>query len=195
MARPTSSKSRGPFAPTIAKAAKRQTGRTTTEQTPLAVRTSGLKLDPAERERIAARVGSKLGKFALHIERATVRLEDVNGPKGGPDKRCRIKVTLSGRPSLLVEKEGETVQAAFDVAIDAMQRVLRKALQQAEMSAPKPARKARAAREAAAPAPAAPVRASKKTAAGSRTSRGDASRPVVKKAPAAARRKRASVKR
>jgi ribosome-associated translation inhibitor RaiA len=124
-------KSRGPFATATVKAAKRRAGKTATEETPLAVRTSGLSLAPEERERIAARVGRKLGKFALHIERATVRLDDVNGPKGGTDKRCRIKVTLSGRPSLVVDKRGESVQEAFGSAIDSTQRAVRKALEDA----------------------------------------------------------------
>jgi hypothetical protein len=94
MAKPTKN-SRGSFAKAIPKASKRRTGRTATEETPLALRTSGLALSPVERERVRARAGAKLGKFALHIERATVRFDDVNGPKGGPSLRCRIKVKLN----------------------------------------------------------------------------------------------------
>lgn len=155
--------SRGPFATTTVKAAKRQTGRTASEETPLAVRTSGLALAPDERERIAARVGRRLGKFALHIERATVRLDDINGPKGGTDKRCRIKVTLSGRPSLVVEKRGESVQEAFTSAIDAMQRAVRKALEHAEGRAPASRGRKRSARTGATATPVAKKRGTKKT--------------------------------
>jgi hypothetical protein len=36
----------------------------------------------------------KLGKSATSIERVSVRLTDVNGPRGGVDQRCRIKVVI-----------------------------------------------------------------------------------------------------
>ena len=142
--------SRGPFAKRVPRAEKRHAGRTATSQTPLAIRTGGTSLSRADRERIRERVGRKLGKFALHIERMTVRIDDVNGPKGGVDRRCRIKVTLSGRPSIVVEARGETVGESFDRAIASGQRTVRRALDQAGLRAPKPARGERTAPKSAA---------------------------------------------
>jgi hypothetical protein len=46
----------------------------------------------------------KLGKFTSSIERITVRLSETNGPKGGRDQICQIKVVLSGLPSIVVEE-------------------------------------------------------------------------------------------
>ncbi|MEO9155066.1 MAG: hypothetical protein ABI591_05650 [Kofleriaceae bacterium] len=51
------------------------------------------------------------------MERATVRLEDVNGPKGGIDSACRIKLVLAGRPSVLIEKRAASYDVAFAQAV------------------------------------------------------------------------------
>jgi hypothetical protein len=61
----------------------------------------------------------KLGKFAASIERVSVRLSDANGPKGGVDQVCRIKVVLSGLPSVLVERRNAALAAAVEDAIRA----------------------------------------------------------------------------
>ena len=136
MARTRDRDPRAAFAETIPKPAKRRTGRTVAADTPLNVRSSGLLVGSPRQRRIHESVGRKLGKFALHIERVTVRVEDVNGPKGGVDKRCRIKVTISGRPSLLVEKSSRSLQAAFDTAIDAVERAVRREIGRAGLRAP-----------------------------------------------------------
>jgi ribosome-associated translation inhibitor RaiA len=57
-----------------------------------------------------------------------VRIDDVNGPRGGVDKSCRIKVVLSGLPSVVVEEQHESLHAAFDRALDRVQRTVRETL-------------------------------------------------------------------
>ena len=47
------------------------------------IRVFGATLDSRDRDDIARKLGMRLGKFATSIERVTVRLSDVNGPKGG----------------------------------------------------------------------------------------------------------------
>ena len=59
----------------------------------------------------------KLGKFASAIERVSVRIFDANGPKGGVDQVCRIKVVLSALPSVLVERRNAALSTAIDEAI------------------------------------------------------------------------------
>jgi hypothetical protein len=87
-------------------------GRTAAENTPLAVR-SRVPLPDGMVERIRASLGRSLGHTATRIERASVRFEDVNGPRGGLDTACRIKVVLSGRPSVIVEERGRGAADAF----------------------------------------------------------------------------------
>ena len=59
----------------------------------------------------------RLGKFASSIERVTLRLSDVNGPKGGVDHKCLIKVVLSGLPSVVVERRDSALQRAVNTTI------------------------------------------------------------------------------
>lgn len=141
---------------------KRVAGRTETMNTPLNVRTTGFTLAETERGYLRVRLGKKLGKFSPHIERVTVRFEDLNGPKGGVDIECRIKVVLSGLPSVVVAETAESVQVAFNRAADRCVRTVQKALESSGTRAPKVPR-----RPAAPKAAASPARPARAAAAGS----------------------------
>ena len=60
-------------------------------------------LDDELKDHIERRLRSALGRFASRIHRVMVRVTDVNGPRGGIDKRCRIAVALVPRGVALVE--------------------------------------------------------------------------------------------
>src|SRR5918998_2163446 len=60
---------------------------------------------------IERRLRFALGRFAGRIGRVTVRLSDVNGPRGGVDKRCQIVVALVPRGVVMVEGSGDDVFA------------------------------------------------------------------------------------
>jgi ribosome-associated translation inhibitor RaiA len=96
--------------------------------TPLALRTSGVELSPKLRKQIQARVDRRLGKFAPHIERVTVRFEDQNGPRGGVDTVCRIKVVLSGLPSVVANEIANDPGKAFNRADDRVARAVKRAV-------------------------------------------------------------------
>jgi ribosome-associated translation inhibitor RaiA len=103
-------------------------GKTTSPETPLTVRARGVELDDDLRDYIAKRAGFKLGKFALEIERTTVRFEDISGPKGAPARRCSVNVTLSRHESVVVEIVDYEHRAAFDHAMDSVSRAVSRAL-------------------------------------------------------------------
>lgn len=111
---------------------KTERGRTTAPETPLAVRARGVEVDDQLREYIAKRCGFKLGKFAPRIERTSVRLEDISGPKGAPARRCAIKATLTRHESVVVEVVDYEHRAAFDNAIDALERAVRRTLERSK---------------------------------------------------------------
>ena len=54
-----------------------------------------------------------LRRFARRIDRVTVWLEDVNGPRGGVDKRCRIAVRLRPAGAVFVAKNASDAFAAI----------------------------------------------------------------------------------
>jgi ribosome-associated translation inhibitor RaiA len=74
-----------------------------------------------------------LGKFARSIERISVRTEDVNGPRGGVDQVCRIKVVLSGLPSVVFESKDASLHAAVDGALAGVERAVRRSVQRRRM--------------------------------------------------------------
>jgi ribosome-associated translation inhibitor RaiA len=96
---------------------------------PAHVRVIGGAIDEDDRGYIARKLGMKLGKFVSSIERVTVRLSDTNGPKGGHDQRCQIKVVLSGLPSVVVDETDSTVSRAVDRALDAMAGAVQRRVQ------------------------------------------------------------------
>lgn len=122
------SKRRAPLPARIPRSQKPEAGRTEASRTPAHVRTIGVMLAPADRFYIRRKLGMKLGKFAPSIERVSVRVKDVNGPRGGMDKLCRVKVVLSGLPSVVVERQHHATHAAVDEALDATARTVRRAL-------------------------------------------------------------------
>ena len=82
---------------------------------------------------IRRKLGMKLGKFATSIERVSVRVTDTNGPRGGVDQVCNVKVVLSGLPSVVVERRHADVHAAIDVALRATEQAVRRSVRRRRM--------------------------------------------------------------
>jgi hypothetical protein len=73
---------------------------------------------------IRAQMNSKLDHASTLIERGTVRFEDINGPRGGIDTMCRIKLVIRRRPSVQVEEQAADARAAFLLALPVVVRSL-----------------------------------------------------------------------
>jgi len=63
----------------------------------LSISGDSLKLSEAFQEYIACRLHFALGRFASAVRHVSVRVADVNGPRGGSDKRCHMEVRLRAR--------------------------------------------------------------------------------------------------
>jgi ribosome-associated translation inhibitor RaiA len=109
--------------------AKQSAGRTTATSTPFLLRARGLELDPSVRAYMEKRVGFKLARFALSIERALVRLERESGPTGEATFACRFEITTSGGGKVIVEAREQDARAAFDTANDSAERAVRRLLE------------------------------------------------------------------
>lgn len=88
------------------------------------IRGQHVELTGALRSHIERRVVFALGRFQSRIYRVTVRLQDVNGPRGGVDKGCRLSVELSGGGSQHVEERSSDLFIAVDGAVDRAARVV-----------------------------------------------------------------------
>jgi putative sigma-54 modulation protein len=80
------------------------------------VRTQGFVLTPSIYQHAVDHIAAKLAKHARALSGLTIRLADINGPKHGPDKRCRVEVLLAGSPPVIVEETDQDAAAAMDRA-------------------------------------------------------------------------------
>jgi hypothetical protein len=115
---------RAPLPGWVPRPVKRASGRTETSRTPAHVRVIGVELSDDNSALIRRRLGMKLGKFATSIERVTVRVCDTNGPRGGVDQVCNVKVVLSGLPSVVIERRDVALHAAIDGALRATEQAV-----------------------------------------------------------------------
>ena len=93
------------------------------------IRTFGIHLNQNSRTSIRRKLDTKFGKFAGSIERMSMRLKDVNGPRGGVDHVCRIKVVLRNLPSVVYEKQDVSLDTAVGGALAGAERAVRRTLQ------------------------------------------------------------------
>ena len=75
-------------------------------------------LTDALREHAHRRLRSALSCCDEHIQRVAMRLSDINGPRGGEDKRCHLRVVLAGLPDVVIEDIEADLYVAIDRATD-----------------------------------------------------------------------------
>jgi putative sigma-54 modulation protein len=75
------------------------------------------------------RLGFGLARHADRIARVVVRLGDDNGPRGGPDKFCRLQVSLIDAPQVVIRDTGPDLYAVIDRASDRAARAVAKQLE------------------------------------------------------------------
>jgi putative sigma-54 modulation protein len=92
----------------------------------IAIRTSHLNLQPAQRQQVERRASFALARLSSVITRVEVSLADTNGPRGGVDKRCRVLVHLDGGATAFVEDRDSDLGTLIDRALDRAGRAAHK---------------------------------------------------------------------
>jgi hypothetical protein len=82
----------------------------------------------ALRDHALQRVRFVLRRLTWAVPRADVRLMDLNGPRGGMDKQCRIELRTPGSGPLVVTAVARQWQRALDEALSRAAHGLRRAL-------------------------------------------------------------------
>lgn len=88
------------------------------------IRAIGRRLTDGFRDLVARRVETALDRFDSRIQSVAIRLADVNGPKGGRDKRCLIAITGRGLSRIRVQAEADTWRGAVDLAAERASRAV-----------------------------------------------------------------------
>lgn len=87
-------------------------------------KTRDFPLMDALRSHAERRLRYALSSLGEPIQRVVVRLSDINGPRGGVDKRCRLQLVLAGLPDLVIEDTEADMYVAIDRASDRAGRTL-----------------------------------------------------------------------
>jgi hypothetical protein len=74
----------------------------TSREIEFTVHARGIELKNSHRRAIRRILASALGRFTRRVRTIRVWVEDVNGPRGGVDIRCRIEVHFRPRGSITV---------------------------------------------------------------------------------------------
>lgn len=93
------------------------------------VRFRGLQASNALREHIARRARFQLSRFNGEIGSVVVRIGDINGPKGGADKRCHVTVCGPSIGPVVIADVHADAYSATDMALERVARTLGRELQ------------------------------------------------------------------
>jgi putative sigma-54 modulation protein len=85
-------------------------------------------LTKALRNHVERRLGFALSTRYDRIKRILVRLSDINGPRGGNDKRCQLHVVMTGQADVIIEDTQANLYAAINRAADRASRAVTRKL-------------------------------------------------------------------
>lgn len=88
----------------------------------------GTELSIDLKDYIRRRVHFSLGRFAGRIGSLSIRLADLNGPRGGVDKRCDIRVDVGLRQQVIVSERQANLHAAIAFAMERAERAVERKL-------------------------------------------------------------------
>ena len=73
----------------------------------------GIVLPSNEAQVLVTRVRHAFERVARRIDRVHVSLRDVNGPRGGRDKLCMIRIELANRGQIVVRERSSEMSRAM----------------------------------------------------------------------------------
>lgn len=94
----------------------------------LDIQSQGFTLTAGLHDYVTKRLAYSLGHGDQAITRVIVRLSDINGPRGGDDKRCLIEVRLKQLPAVVIADTEADLYLAIDRASDRASRTLARRL-------------------------------------------------------------------
>lgn len=93
----------------------------------LTIRTRHIVVTPEITAEIEHRLVTAFARILPALRAVDVTIADINGPKGGADKQCRLRVRGRSIPTIVIEHVGTDTLATVSLAAErAEQVVLRK---------------------------------------------------------------------
>jgi ribosome-associated translation inhibitor RaiA len=82
------------------------------------IRSRSLKLTEVLNDYIHRRVLFALGRFTRRLQSVRIMLKDLNGPKGGVDKHCKVMVSIVPSFNVIIEESDADLQTAINRALE-----------------------------------------------------------------------------
>lgn len=86
------------------------------------------------REQSVARVRFAMRRLTGLVPRVKVQFSDVNGPRGGVDKRCQLALSTDGAGEVLITTLASDWRTALDLSLGRATRKLTRALRRQQKS-------------------------------------------------------------
>ncbi|MDP2028968.1 MAG: HPF/RaiA family ribosome-associated protein [Thiobacillus sp.] len=93
------------------------------------IQSQGFTLTDGLRDYVMKRLAYRLSHGDESVTRVNVRLSDINGPRGGADKRCVIEIRLKALPAVVIESTETDLYVAIDRASERAGRNLTRSLE------------------------------------------------------------------
>lgn len=87
-----------------------------------------IEVSEEELTQIEKAVNFAIDRFEHVVRDVEVTLVDINGPRGGVDKRCNVQIRLYPRGLLVVRNTGSSIIETVNGACDKMRQVITKRL-------------------------------------------------------------------
>jgi len=95
-----------------------------------------VELNNENKLRIRQKAKRMFNKIRDNIQKITVTVDDINGPKGGKDKVCKIIIHASGMPDIVVTDNQNSVSNAVNTAFTRARVTLLKKLKRKQKNRP-----------------------------------------------------------
>jgi hypothetical protein len=84
------------------------------------------------RDLSVARMRFALRRLSTFVPHAKVQFSDINGPRGGVDKRCQVELTTEKAGTVVIASLARDWRTALDRSLGRATRVLTRSLQRAQ---------------------------------------------------------------
>jgi ribosomal subunit interface protein len=80
------------------------------------IQARGFRLTAALRDYVSTKLEKTRQRYRDQIPKISVTLQDINGPRGGEDMRCKIIFTVDGQRPLVIQETAEDMYDAIAIA-------------------------------------------------------------------------------
>ncbi|MDO8178005.1 MAG: HPF/RaiA family ribosome-associated protein [Undibacterium sp.] len=93
------------------------------------IQARGFELTEGLRQHTERRLQFAIDWAGDDVKTVKVRFSDINGPRGGNDKRCTIQIPIAGQNDVMIEDTEADLYVAIDRAADRAEQTLSRKLE------------------------------------------------------------------